>query len=78
MKKQFLTPEQAFRAMSIFLTRYYDRTGGDELGSVLGDILPGPSGGRSGDPAAWGDWLDAIEEMRKTPVPERTGTGERR
>lgn len=63
MKKQVLTPEQAFDAMSIYLQRYHDRTGGkSDLAVLLGDIQINASDGRPLDPAAWGDWLAAIEE----------------
>ena len=63
MQKKMLSPEQAFRAMFIFLKEYYDRTGGtSELGAVLSDIQTNLwADGRPADPAAWGDWLAAIE-----------------
>ena len=39
MRKKLMSPEQAFRAMSIFLKEYYDRTGATSaLGAVLSDI----------------------------------------
>jgi hypothetical protein len=39
MKRKLLSPEQAFRAMFIFLDEYHRRTAGKaELGDVLGDI----------------------------------------
>lgn len=65
MKKQVLTPEQAFDAMAIYLQRYHDRTGGQgDLAAVLGDIQINASDGRPFDPATWGDWLAAITEAR--------------
>jgi hypothetical protein len=65
MKKQVLTPEQAFHAMSIYLQRYHDRTSGkSDLAALLGDIQINANDGRPFDPAAWGDWLAAIEEAR--------------
>jgi hypothetical protein len=61
MKKKLLSPEQAFRAMFVFLSEYYDRTQGTaELGEVLGDIQPNANGSTM-DPAAWGDWLAAVD-----------------
>jgi hypothetical protein len=64
MKKQRLSPEQAFAAMAIFLERYYDRTGGDgDLGALLGDLQINRADGFPLDPAAWGDWLSAVENM---------------
>jgi hypothetical protein len=66
MKKQALTPEQAFKAMSIYLTRYFDRTAGNgDLGALLGDLQIDKSDGRPLDSAAWGDWLISIEEARE-------------
>jgi hypothetical protein len=61
MKKKLLSPEQAFRAMFVFLEAYYHRTSGSaELGDVLGDIQLIASDNRPADPAAWDDWLAAI------------------
>ena len=61
MKKKPLSPEQAFRAMSVFLHDYYQRTQGQAaVGDVLGDIQLGGSG-ETADPAAWDDWLSVIE-----------------
>jgi hypothetical protein len=57
-----LSPEQAFRAMFIFLSDYYERTHGKgELGAVLSDIQTIGADGLPADPAAWGDWLAAID-----------------
>lgn len=51
--------------MFIFLKDYYDRTGGtSELGSVLSDIQMNLwADGLPADPAAWGDWLAAIDAV---------------
>ena len=69
MKKKVLSPEQAFRAMFLFLKEYHLRTAGKaELGDVLGDIQLNESDGMPADPAAWGDWLAAIDG-----VPEHAG-----
>ena len=58
-----LTEEQAFKAMVVFLDRYYDRGGGtDTLGAVLGDISSTLwADGGPNDPAQWNDWLVAVE-----------------
>jgi len=67
MKKKTLTPEQAFKAMAIFLSRYYERTGGKgELGAILGDIQVNRQDGLPFDPAAWEDWLAAINHVLET------------
>ena len=61
MKKK-LSAEQAFHAMFIFLNDYYERTRGQsELGAVLSDIQGKEGDGLPADPAAWGDWLAAID-----------------
>jgi hypothetical protein len=61
MKKKLLSPEQAFDAMLVFLEEYYQRTKGTgEIGAVLGDIQRNRGDGSPMDPAAWGDWLAAV------------------
>jgi hypothetical protein len=68
MAKIILSPEQAFQAMSLFLCRYYERTGGKgELAAILGDIQMDDEYGRPFDPAAWDDWLAAINHVLKRP-----------
>ena len=63
MKRKLLSPEQAYRAMFAFLEAYYERTRGKaELGEVLGDMQISEQGA-SMDPAAWDDWLTAIEKV---------------
>jgi hypothetical protein len=62
-----ISVEDAFRAMVIFLDRYYDR-GGDV--DTLGDVLSAISqtiweDGSSNDPAQWQDWLKAVKEAKK-------------
>ena len=64
MKKQRLTPEQAFAAMALFLERYHARSGdSDELAALLGDIQINERDGLPLDPAAWTDWLSAVEDV---------------
>ncbi|MGE3281487.1 MAG: hypothetical protein AB7H90_08280 [Alphaproteobacteria bacterium] len=61
-----MSPEQAFEAMFVFLDEYYRRTNGTaELGDVLGDIQLVQSDRRPADPAAWTDWLAAIDLIVK-------------
>ena len=77
MRKKVLSPEQAFRAMFFFLKEYYDRTGGtSELSAVLSDIQLNRADSLPADPAAWDDWLaaiDAVLEERAGPAERRTG-----
>jgi hypothetical protein len=64
MKKRRLSPEQAFAAMSLFLERYHVRGGdGDDLAGLLGDIQINERDGLPFDPAAWTDWLAAVEDI---------------
>ena len=66
MRRKMITPEQAFRAMFIFLNAYYERTEGkSELAEVLSDIQINSHDGLPMDPAAWGDWLAAVESARQ-------------
>ena len=57
--KECLTSLQAFNAMRNFLEGYYERTSSDDVGSLLGDLQLLEDGGTA-DPAAWGDWVDAV------------------
>lgn len=63
MKRLRLSPEQAFAAMSIFLDRYRERTRDGDLRALLGDIQVNERDGLPFDPAAWDDWLDAVEQV---------------
>ena len=74
MKKKMLSSEQAFQALFVFLNDYYERTGGKaELGEVLGDIQLNSADGVPFDPAAWGDWLAAIDQV--AAVRQKGGRG---
>jgi len=49
--------------MSLFLERYHARSGGsDDLAGLLGDLQINERDGLPLDPAAWTDWLSAIED----------------
>ena len=63
-RRQLLTSEQAFNAMSVFVERYYARTGGaGDMGSLLGDIQINPADGSPFDPAISEDWADAVKAV---------------
>ncbi|HEX5320300.1 MAG TPA: hypothetical protein VFW46_14145 [Stellaceae bacterium] len=62
MKRQRLSSEQAFAAMSIFLDRYRARTRDGDLSALLGDVQINEKDGRPFDPAAWSDWQEAVDE----------------
>jgi len=55
-----LTIEQAYQSMVCFLEAYWERTQSDEIGALLGGLAL-DADGRPMDPAAWSDWLAAIE-----------------
>lgn len=59
-----LTELQAFNAMRKFLEGYWERTNSDDIGGLLGELQLSPDGGTF-DPAAWGDWVESVEEVLK-------------
>jgi hypothetical protein len=64
MKERRLSNRQAFAAMSIFLERYYERgSTSDDLAVLLGDLQITKNDGLPLDPAAWSDWLAAVEQV---------------
>ena len=55
-----LTPLQAFRAMTYFLSDYYyDKTSSNGLGSLLNDTQIF-NGNTTWNPAAWDNWINAM------------------
>jgi hypothetical protein len=62
-----ITVEDAFKAMIIYLDRYYDRgKGADTLGDVLSAISQTIwDDGSPNDPAQWEDWLDAVKSVNR-------------
>ena len=74
MKKQVLTPNQAFQAMAVFLESYAARLGGGaDIESLLGDLQVNPSDGKPMDPAAWDDWMRAVESALENSGLETSG-----
>lgn len=61
-----LNEREAFIAMSLFLERYYQTTGG-QLAVLLADIYVGPDE-ITGDPAAWADWLSCVAEAKRLEI----------
>lgn len=56
--------ELGYRAMIRFLEKYFETTGSDDVGALLGSMSTNVfSDGRSADPAMWEDWLDAVREV---------------
>ena len=62
-----LSEREAFRAMTLFLTEYYERAG--DLVTLLADITV-ESDGRTLDPAAWDDWVRCVREVKARPGDE--------
>lgn len=63
-----MTQDEAYRAMLLFLEDYYQRTGADDIGALLGDLTLNSSG-ESLDPATLDDWRDAVGKVL-APVTE--------
>lgn len=59
----------AYRAMLQFLEDYYDRTGSDEIGGLLGGLQLDDDG-HPMDPAVWADWLSAVGSARGGEITE--------
>jgi len=51
-----LNPLQAYRAMFYFLEAYYERTGADDVGALLGSMQL-LEDGMPADSAIWSEWL---------------------
>ena len=47
-----------------YLEDLYQRTNSDDLGSFLGDMQFADDGSTM-DPAAWEDWLEAVDKIKK-------------
>lgn len=62
MKANGFTSIQAYRAMFEFLQSYYERTGADEIGALLGSMQL-LNDGVPADSALWDDWLLAVEKI---------------
>jgi hypothetical protein len=55
-----ITVKTAYAAMYLFLENEYRLTNSDDIGGLLGGMSL-LAGGGTADPAAWDDWLDAVE-----------------
>lgn len=62
-----LTLQEAYLAMFEFMAQLYQRTGSDEVWNVLGDLSM-LADGTAADPAAWGDWSDALKKLGRAPL----------
>ena len=56
-----LSEREAFEALTLFLSQYYERAG-DDMATLMADITIQSDGGTL-DPAAWDDWLRCVREV---------------
>lgn len=56
-----LSIKEAYTAMYIFLENEYKLTGSSDIGGLLGGLSL-LANGSTADPAAWSDWVTAVEE----------------
>ncbi|PNK61344.1 hypothetical protein [Psychrobacter sp. FDAARGOS_221] len=61
--KEYLTHEEAYKAMFVFLESYYDRSKSDDIGGLLGSMSLVE--GKPIDQALWDDWYEAIDTSLK-------------
>lgn len=61
-----LNEKEAFKAMFLYLDRFYQLTKLDDIGWLLGamSILPD---GETADPAVWNDWIDCLMKVKENP-----------
>jgi hypothetical protein len=63
-----MTERQGFDAMVLFLKEWYRQTKYDQIGIVLGELKMLPDG-RTSDPAAWSDWMRAVNRALSDDPP---------
>ena len=57
-----MTREQAYRAMFSFLEKYYELSGSDDIGALLGSMNVFGDG-KPADAAMWADWCKAVDTV---------------
>lgn len=67
-----LSVRQAYNAMIALLTAYWQQTNSDDIASFLSEFAPNAADDRwgGGDPAAWWDWLAAVQRTVMPDSPE--------
>jgi len=58
-----MTIKEAYIAMQYFLEQFYERTGSDDVGGLLGDMTL-IDDKQTMDSAAWNDWINAVKKMK--------------
>jgi hypothetical protein len=66
-----LDDEQAYAAMVRFLEDYYERTGADDVGALLGELAL-QRDGEPADPAVRADWARAVQTVLARHAPRTT------
>lgn len=56
--------KQAYLAMKYFLETFYERTGSDDVGELLGNMIL-IDDELTMDPAVWEDWMEAVEKAKE-------------
>lgn len=59
-----LSIKEAYDTMVEFLGMYYKMTKSDDVGSLLGGMMFLEDGSTM-DPAAWSDWLECVEKVKR-------------
>lgn len=60
-----MSEKRAFMAMVFYLEAYYARTNYDIIGGILSDLMLVDDDSHTADPAAWEDWMDAVDKAMK-------------
>ena len=55
-----LSLEEAFKIMTYFLEKYYDRAPSDDIGTLLSSMIMIDDNQKTSDPALWQDFLEAV------------------
>ncbi|MBI2768759.1 MAG: hypothetical protein HYX47_04010 [Burkholderiales bacterium] len=64
MNDDHISVLEAYRAMLLFLEHAYNMTQSSDLAGLLGGWQLTKDGSTM-DPAAWNDWLQVLEEVRR-------------
>jgi hypothetical protein len=59
-----ITPYQAFLAMTDYVWWFASRADRNDMVQLIGDTFIEADGSPT-DPAAWGDWLESVDRIRK-------------
>jgi hypothetical protein len=63
-----LNEKEAYKAMVLFLEKYYSLSKSDDIGGLLGSMII-LEDGKPVDSALWGDWIEAVNEIIREQYP---------